>query len=63
MDTFMKSKTGTLHIVGVTFTDGDIASKCQSYNLDRPNYLIGDVYSDHNGFDKVCKKCLTHIKK
>jgi hypothetical protein len=61
MKEFMKSKTGTLHMVGSRF-NGKVAAQCQSYNLDKLNPLIGEIYYDHTQHKKVCKKRLSHIK-
>lgn len=56
--TYQKSNTGMLHIVDTEMIgryDKNLA-KCQSYNLDRPNYLDGAIYQTTEGH-KLCKKC------
>jgi len=60
-DTWMKSKTGMWHMVGF-ISGGKYLPECQSYNLDRPNYLNGVAAETTPIGAKVCKKCLTHIK-
>lgn len=66
-----KSANGTWHVVGRTL-NGKELPECQSYNLDRPNYLgvtaTGEVVPSVqkvNGFTaetKVCKRCAAFAK-
>jgi len=58
---WMKSKTGMYHLVGDSTTIKGINYKlgvCQSYNLDRPNVLLGETVEEPPQGTKVCKKCL-----
>jgi hypothetical protein len=53
---FQKSKTGMLHKIDMEH-NGKNLPKCQSYNLDRPNYLDGKIFETVDGHKKLCKKC------
>lgn len=53
-----QTKTGMWHTVGDKFLDGDICPVCQSYNLDRPNYIKKDtITTEKPTTGKFCKKC------
>ena len=56
---YQKSKSGMWHIIEDEM-NGKNLPKCQSYNLDRPNYLIGEILTELSnipGNAKKCKKC------
>jgi hypothetical protein len=57
---WMQSKTKMWHMFGFSIQEGKLP-KCQSYNLDRPNYLTGEMVETPPEGAKVCKKCHTHI--
>lgn len=62
MITWMKSCNNTWHIVGRELRDGMILPKCQSYNMDKPNWLHGLIKSDVSNEVHVCKKCSSRNK-
>ncbi|MFB5759068.1 hypothetical protein [Paenibacillus medicaginis] len=53
---WMQSKTGTWHKFGFEIGNEKYAN-CQSYNLDKPNYLNGDGLEIPPTGAKICKKC------
>lgn len=55
--TYQQSKSGMWHKVGGTDDKGNNLPKCQSYNLDRPNILVGKMVDKLPEGAKVCKKC------
>jgi hypothetical protein len=61
---YQKSKSGLWHIIHINHNRADIPNLpiCQSYNLDRPNYLIGEVVNELPEDAKLCRKCAAHLK-
>lgn len=51
-----QAKTGLWHMVGRRLNDKNLP-RCQSYNLDKPNYLVGLVVDEAPAGAKVCQKC------
>lgn len=54
---YQKSKSGLWHkIDGVIKPDKNLP-KCQSYNLDKPNWLTGEIVKEIPAGERYCKKC------
>jgi hypothetical protein len=56
---YQVSRTGMLHIIDTEMTgqyEKNLA-KCQSYNLDTPNYLEGMIFLTTESHSRLCKKC------
>lgn len=53
---YQQSSSGLWHKVGDAM-NGKNLPKCQSYNLDRPNYLTGEMLPEPPTGGKRCKKC------
>ena len=53
---YQASRTGMLHIIDMEHNGKNLA-KCQSYNLDIPNYLEGMIFLTTESHSKLCKKC------
>lgn len=53
---YQQSNGGTWHKVGGAM-NGKNLPVCQSYNLDRPNYLKGEVLPEPPEGAKRCRKC------
>lgn len=54
-----QTHTGMWHKIGDLHMDGKRLPQCQSYNLDRPNFISGDVHSAIPADVRRCKKCFS----
>lgn len=53
---WMQSKSKMWHKRGFQLKN-EVYANCQSYNLDRPNFLYGEGLETPPEGAKVCKKC------